>query len=99
MEECKSFHFGKELLPGDCGNRPGFSKRNSMSSGTLGRAESRNGAELLHHAQGVPTGVGIHNLSAGDVIDGDAVHGYFLICRSDSQVFAFVRTGNVPGDD
>ena len=59
-------------------------------------SKNRNDAELLHHAQSVPIAVGIHDFSVSDVVDGHSIHGYFLIGRWDSQVFAPLGTGNGP---
>src|ERR1700674_2602941 len=68
----------------------------SAGDGALGRPESRSGAELLHQAKCVPTDVGIHNLSVGDVIDGDSIHGYFFTRGRNSAELSFMSAGNSP---
>ena len=55
-------------------------------------------AELLHKAKGIPVGVRIHNLSVGDVMDGDAIHRYLFVCGSNSPELTSMSAGDGPGD-
>src|SRR5260370_18091575 len=86
------------MWPGYSGNRKSSEPRNegSASGGPFELAKGRDNAELLHHAQGIPIAVGVHDFSVGDVVNCNSVNGYFLIRRWNSHIVASVGAGKRP---
>ena len=62
----------------------------------MGLTNSRKGAELFHHAQSVPIGIGIHDFPAREVVDGHSFDGDFPICWWNAHEIAFVGAGKRP---
>jgi hypothetical protein len=78
---------------------PPSGNRGSARSHGFRLSQRRNDAELLHHAKNVPIAIGIHDFPAGDIVDGDSLNRYFLVCGRNSHVLAFVGAAKGPASN
>src|ERR1700730_12133411 len=63
-----------------------------LGCATLRLPDSRNDAELLHHAQSIPANMVVQDFSVRDANYRHALHGHCFVCGSYASQVAFVRT-------